>query len=146
MQIENPGPKLKLEKLSNLEAKIQAKLPSAYRDFLLQFNGGVPWPNNTIDVQNLPSSPTDVQVFFGIGRSIKTTNVAWNLDLIDERCPNHRAVPIACDSGGNLFCLNLVGDTADKVVYFDLGAVDCALYLVASSFAEFVQRIRSFGH
>jgi hypothetical protein len=146
MQIENPGPELKREELSKLEAKIHAKLPSAYTDFLLQFNGGVPWPNNTIDVQDLPGSPTDVQGFFGIGRSIKTTNIAWNLDLIDERCPHHRAVPIASDSGGNLFCLSLAGDAADKVVYLDLGTADCALYVVASSFAEFVQRIRSFGH
>jgi hypothetical protein len=88
--------------------------------------------------------PIDVQVFFGIGREVDTSNLAWNLAFIGERCPNHQVLPIACDSGGNLFCLEIKDGIAAKVVYCDLDGPECVFYKVASSFESFLKSLRPF--
>jgi hypothetical protein len=143
MRIENPGPRLSQEALAKFE--LQVKLPADYRDFLLRHNGGAPSPN-TIDVPNAPGSPTDVQVFFGIGRCEESSELGWNLTMIKDRCPSYRVVPIACDSGGSLFCLTQSGPLPSTVVYCDLDDPASALYPVAPSFSEFLRLLRNFEH
>lgn len=143
MLIENVGPKIGALDIAPIEAELGAVLPDSYRQFLLRCNGGAPTPD-TIDVPGADGSPTDVQVFFGIGRSVESSDLAWNLALVAERCPGLHALPIACDSGGNLFCLKFERDAAAKVIYCDLDDPDCANYEVAASFDEFVAKIRPF--
>lgn len=143
MLIDNVGPKIGALDIVPIEVELGAVLPDAYRQFLLRSNGGTPTPD-TIDVPGADGSPTDVQVFFGIGRSVESSDLTWNLALVAERCPGLRALPIACDSGGNLFCLKFERDAAAKVIYCDLGDPDCAPYEVAASFDEFVAKIRPF--
>jgi hypothetical protein len=143
MLIDNVGPKIEASDIALIEAELGALLPGSYRQFLLGSNGGAPTPD-TIDVPGADSSPTDLQVFFGIGRSVESSNLAWNLALLGERCPGIHALPIACDSGGNLFCLKFERDAVAKVIYCDLESTDCVTYDVAVSFAEFVSKIRPF--
>ena len=143
MLIENVGPKIEALDIAPIEAELGAVLPDSYRQFLLRNNGGSPTPD-TIDVPGAVGSPTDVQVFFGIGRLADSSNLAWNLALVGERCPGLHALPIACDSGGNLFCLKFERDAAAKVIYCDLDDPDCATYEVAASFDGFVAKIRPF--
>lgn len=141
MLIENAGPRIQPADIAGIEAELGTALPASYRQFLLHKNGGTPTP----DVINVPGadwSPTDVQVFFGIGRSEPSSDLAWNLALVVERCPGLHALPIACDSGGNLFCLRVGRDAPAKVIYCDLNDPECATYEVAASFDEFVTMIR----
>lgn len=142
MIIENAGPKISTQEVDAIEAELGGRLSPSYRDFLLRYNGGAPTPD-TVDVRDAPGTPTDVQVFFGIGR-VGSSDLIWNLELIAERCPGHDVLPIACDSGGNLFCLKVVQGIAMEVVYCDLEAENCAFYTVAPGFDEFLQQIRSF--
>jgi hypothetical protein len=114
------------------------------QDFLLEFNGGTPTPD-TVDVPDAPGTPTDVQVFFGIGRSVESSNLSWNLSQIAERCPGRRVLPIACDSGGNLFALKIERGVTAEVVYCDLDSSECTFYPVAPSFGEFIRRIRTYA-
>lgn len=144
MTILNVGPHISSSDVAAVEAIIGAEFPDSYRRFLLRTNGGTPSPD-TIDIPGLVGSPTDVQVFFGVGRPIISDNLVWNYELVKERCITCPAVPIACDSGGNLFCLSLErGRALPSVFYWDLALPDCAVLEVAASFEEFVEKLRQF--
>jgi len=136
MKIESEGPPIGPKDISEIESALGAELSAEYRDFLLLHNGGIPTPD-TVDVPGAPQMPTDVLVFFGIRRSTETSNLSWNLALISNRCPDCHVLPIACDSGGNLFCLKVERGVAAEVLYCDLGA-ECAIYPVAPTFGQFL--------
>lgn len=143
MEISAPGPVISEADIVVLENRLGVRFPSRYRDFLLQHNGGQPTPD-IIDIADAPGTPTDVQVFFGIERPVESSDISWNVQLLLERCPNLRAIPIGCDSGGNLFCLRIEGESAGMIVYCDLDSSDCDIYHVAHDFDEFLSLIRSF--
>lgn len=143
MKIENAGPRIGLAQIIAFEAALGAVLAQDYRDFLLEFNGGAPTPD-IVDVPGASGSPTDLQVFFGINRATESSDLVWNLSLVADRIPQHRLVPIACDSGGNLFCLKVVRGVTSEVVYCDLDSAQVSTYFVAPSFGEFVQLLRLF--
>lgn len=137
------GPALRAAQIDGIEIQLGASLPSDYRNFLLQNNGGRPQPD-VIDVSSLPGTPTDVQILFGVGRSVASSNLGWNLTVFAERCPEHRALPIGCDSGGNLFCLKVARGVASQVLYCDFANSGCTLYPVADSFDNFLAALRFF--
>ncbi len=146
--IEEPGPSLTDGDVAALEARLGKRFPAPYRRFLLANNGGVPVPN-TADVPRFHQSPTDLQVFYGIGRDIESSCINWNIDTLKERLhPQH--VPIACDSGGNVFCLSLRPADEGAVIYCDLEAVFCdygkaaPTYRVATDFDQFLSGLRAF--
>jgi len=145
MLIENCGPKIEFRDIAALELELSAGLPDSYREFLLRYNGGTPTPD-TVDVPGAPGTPTDVQVLFGIGRSVESSDLEWNLSLVAERCIGFRVLPIACDSGGNLFCLKVERGVAAEVIYCDLHAPDCVSYRVAPSFEQFISKLRPLEH
>lgn len=140
LEISDAGRQLPRSELAAVEQEIGALLPEQYVRFVLANNGGVPSPN-VVDVDNLPGSPTDVQEFFGFGLDAETSNATWYLGEVPERIPSG-LFPVACDSGGNLFCLVLSGDDAGQVVYLDLGVEPSAQYLVSNDFDGFLARIR----
>ncbi|WP_437631955.1 SMI1/KNR4 family protein [Sorangium sp. So ce854] len=147
--IENHGPRISDADISSLEERLGAVLPEEYRRFLLEFNGGSPTPD-TVDVEGLPGASADVQVFFGIGRSIESSNLDWNLAALAERL-EAGMIPIAADSGGNVFCLALQGRRRGSVFYCDLESVfgNLAaipqLFQVASDFNVFLTQLRPFS-
>ena len=113
--INNPGPQIDASRIAEVEAAIGGTLPASYEDFLLKNNGARPVPD-TIDIDRLPGSSTDIQVFFGIGRGVETSNLSWNIKFVSKRLPDHRLLPIACDSGGNIFCLSVLGEFRGTVI------------------------------
>ncbi|MCG9060230.1 SMI1/KNR4 family protein [Laribacter hongkongensis] len=144
MHVTNKGPKLKFFDINELEADFSIKLPGDYREFLLLNNGGTLNQNkNTIDILNMADSPTDVQVLFGIGRGVASSNINWNIELIRDYGENTNLVPFACDSGGGLFCL-MASNNNYEVVYFDINSPDKFIYSIANGFSEFLKMIRSF--
>jgi cell wall assembly regulator SMI1 len=132
-----------VQDIANLEANLRISLPESYRSFLLLHNGGIPTPD-VVDVPGLPGSPTDVQVFFGIGRPVESSDLAWNAALAQERFDGGRVLPFACDSGGGLFCFKIDSNLATEVVYLDFYAASKTSYAVANSFQDFVAKMRSF--
>jgi hypothetical protein len=147
--IKNHGPKLSESDISNFEMRIGMALPGQYRRFLMDFNGGTPTPN-TVDIEGLPGASTDVQVFFGIDRSVQSSCLEWNLATLFERL-EEGLLPIACDSGGSVFCLSLRGCDRGEVLYCDLQSVFAdfdahpELYPVAPVFEAFLDRLRPFS-
>lgn len=140
VKVSEQGSPLREGRIEEIERKIGARLPESYRRFLRQFNGGVPSPD-VIEVDGLPGNPTDVQVLFGIDGAIESNNLLWHKDAFSNRLPA-RLLPIACDSGGNLFCLSLADKNFGAVVYVDFEPTDPAQYAVASNFDLFLSRIR----
>ena len=86
---------------------------------------------------------TDVQVFFGSGRAVETSCISWNLDTLRVRLSN-RLVPIAGDSGGNVFCLSAREEDDAAILYLDLESVygdleaQTPTYAVAPAFQSFI--------
>ena len=143
IQIRNRGPQIDPSQIAEIEAALGSELPTSYKKFLLKENGGLPTPD-TIDIERVPGSPTDVQVFFGIGRGARSSDLSWNIDLISKCCPNHRLLPVACDSAGNLFCLDLFKEFNGGVLYCDLSDPHIAFYEVAPNFESFLEKIRDW--
>jgi hypothetical protein len=137
--IDGPGRSLTEEDLTALETTLRAKLPDAYRAFLLSNNGGVPSPD-IVHVEGAPGSPTDVQVFFGIDRSIQSSDLYWNMRTFSDRLPE-TMLPFACDSGGNLFCIYLTTEDAGSVIYVDLDQPEPCFYYVADGFDAFLDKL-----
>jgi cell wall assembly regulator SMI1 len=142
VDIESPGPTISEDQVLRLEADLGVRLPEDYRKFLLHNNGGTP-ELDTVDVPNAPGSPTDVQVFFGISRDVESSNLDWNRQTFRDRIPAG-FLPVATDSGGNLFCLALANNNAAKIFYCDIESPDGNAYPVASSFDAFLRRLRPF--
>lgn len=140
--ISDAGRQLREQDLQKLEKSLNAKLPNAYRQFLLSNNGGVPTPD-TIDVAGLSESPTDVQEFFGLGTELEESDVRWNRRTYAKSIAKD-ALPIACDSGGNIFTLSMAGDAAGTISYWDLSTRPAMSFKVAQSFSEFLQKLREF--
>ena len=140
IEIRDPGKPLTPDQLMALERELGARLPEEYSRFLIDNNGGVPHPN-VVDIEGLVGTPTDVQEFFGIGLEIESSNIMWYMREISERLPE-KTLPIACDSGGNLFCLSLRNEHAGCVIYVDLGKDAPTQHLVADNFVAFLSKIR----
>jgi len=144
---DNPGPGLAESDVADLEANLGFALPASYRQFLLDHNGGRPDPD-CVDVPGFEE--TDVQVFFGVRRPIESSRIEWNIDTLRRRL-DAGLVPIACDSGGNVFCLSLRQEDRGVVFYCDLQSVFAdfetrpTVYSVATSFDSFVTAIHPFS-
>lgn len=142
--VNNPGPPLTERDVAELETSLGFPMPASYRQFLLANNGGTPVPD-CIDVPGF--GETDVQVFFGIGRIVESSSISWNLDTLRERLSG-RLVPIACDSGGNVFCLSAREEDGGVILYLDLESVlgdlevQTPTYEVAPSFDRFTANLR----
>lgn len=140
--IENPGPRLTAEDLTEFESIFGIKLPESYRSFLLEYNGWQPTPD-CIDIPNAPGSPTDIQVFFGLGRTIQSSDLRWVVETYGELVSSG-VFPIACDSGGNLFGIQNISDLDCNVVYVDKYDPLWPRYPIAPDFDQFMEQIRSF--
>src|SRR2546421_7542919 len=102
--LDNRGPRLRENDLDDFEKDANIILPAEYRSFLLRHNGGLPSPH-VIDVKGAPGRPTDVQVFFGSGRPVESSDLQWNRRTFLEPLPS-KSLPIARDSVGDRFCLS----------------------------------------
>jgi len=140
LHIGESGKSLADPDIEQCENRLGLSLPDQYRHFLLQHNGGLPTPD-VVDVAGLSQSPTDVQVFFGIYQTISSNELDWNVHAFEGRLPKG-AIPIACDYGGNLFCLQCVGAGCGSVLYVDLRQTPQCSYFIAPSFDEFLTKIR----
>ena len=76
IELQEVGPSLTEERVASFEQELGISLPDQYRRFLLQTNGGMPSPQkDTVDVEGLRGSPTDVQVFFRIGGAVESSEL-----------------------------------------------------------------------
>lgn len=144
MEIKDYGPPLKNEDLSRLEGDLGVTLPGKYKEFLLNYNGGAPDPY-LVDVPDLPGSPTDIQVFFGIGREVESSDLRWNFYKFGRDQVRGSILPIGCDSGGGIFALRSLSSEVMDICYFEPFDSTQKVFSVAEGFAEFLAKIRGFS-
>lgn len=144
MKIHECGPKINEKDVSIAECELGILLPDAYRAFLLSTNGGSPAPD-IIDIGGYEKSPVDIQVFFGINRKVISSNLAWNFRRVEEIFGNKDFFPIACDSGGGIFCLRYRGNKFFDVVYLEKVAKNQDIRVVSPDFPTFLSKIRDWS-
>lgn len=137
------GPLIQEADVDALERELPCALPSVYRRFLLGHNGGL-LLRNTIDVPGAPWTPTNVYALFGLNRGLDTSDIRWNKEIFLNQALPSALLPVACDSGGNPFCMSMNAGRIGGIIYVDLDGHD-ATYHVADSFSEFLSKIRFSG-
>ncbi len=119
---------------SALETFIKNKgyqLPEDYKSFLVKYNGGET-PNTSLKAGKVSS---DVRAFYGIG------SVPYSLDEAAAMDKDGKVLlPIAADSYGNLFMLDITKGTG---VYFADHEKNREMEPVSDSFTSFIALCRS---
>lgn len=131
--------------IKRLEKKCKVNLPSAYKAFLLNYNGGHCDPAYfpLVGFKNNPVG--HIQLFYSINHPIECCSPGWNYETFLGRMPSG-FFPFACEDGGNILCLSLIGNDSGAVYYWDHDAETNPptfdnVYKVADSFEAFLDSI-----
>jgi hypothetical protein len=127
------------------EQRLGHELPAAYREFLLEHNGGVP-EATLVKVRRVNSS---VKHLHGLHKGPAWARLDAARKVYEGRMPEG-LLPIGSDPFGNVYCLGLSGRWRGKVWFWDHEAeADEAepprtdnLELVAPDFASFLAKLR----
>jgi hypothetical protein len=154
-----PAGPTNLEQIAVFEEHIGYVLPAAYRDFLLQYNGGHPVPDAFVLRTDLSEEEDIVLCFFPL-RSLTLGNVevedleglrtwplhcAWDdlqndLENLYEIELDPPLLPIGTDGSSSHISLVLTGDRAGAVVFLDHETAES--WSLASSLPEFLETLR----
>jgi hypothetical protein len=148
--IEDAGRPLTEFDIIQIEQRVHCRLPESYRRFLLSNNGGRPAPYmQIVDIEHIPGGGTDVSEFFAVDDPVESSTIEWNLSNFEGRI-SERMLPIAMDSGGNLFCISLSERDFGSVIYCDFEpgfgyhvSESAIYYPVAPDFDSFLEKMRS---
>nr|WP_158231473.1 ankyrin repeat domain-containing protein [Gaetbulibacter sp. 4G1] len=115
----------------SFEKLMGVTLPTDYKGFLLENNGGRPNPNifKTINKE----FETDIQFFFGITEGIYS--IKDNYTQFIKR-NNEEFLPIAIDSGGNLVLLEI---KSNNIFYLDKDTED--KFFISDNFSDFISNL-----
>jgi SMI1-KNR4 cell-wall len=137
-------------KIKNAERQMGRSIPLAYRNFLLEHNGGHPDQSDfrMAGVRKGTTQIGTVKSFLGINLPEETLNLDYVLETFRDRVPTN-LFPIARDPGGNLILIAENGFDAGKVYFWDHEResdegeppTDRNLYLIANSFDEFLDKL-----
>jgi len=114
INIKNSGSVISEIDISAVEKALNIKFPSAYREFLLKFNGGRPQPNHFVILNNPSDTHGILEYFFGINAP-DYSDIIKQHSIYANRIPKN-LFPIATDPGGNLICIDLV---TNKIFFWD---------------------------
>jgi hypothetical protein len=140
--IQEEGRRLAESEVVAFEEELGTTLPEGYRQFLLEHNGGRPEPD-VIDIEGLPGGSAEIQEFFGFGCSIESSNLDWNRAMFRTQFQED-LLPIACDSGGCIYCISIRGTRCGSIVYCDFVESKVTYYSVAPSFETMLKKLRPF--
>lgn len=120
-----------------LEKKLGVPLPKAYREFLLEFNGGF-FRDPDIKTQDSACPEDSLAQLNGIGASLPCADIGSpaNLSLFEDNTPA-KILPIGYTLMGNLLLLDLVGKTAGRVLL--KVAFSKKVFVVADSISELLE-------
>ncbi|MCZ2355458.1 MAG: SMI1/KNR4 family protein [Bacteroidia bacterium] len=150
-KLEKIYPPVSIQLIDKMEKKLGISLPQIYREFLLQYNGGIPF-YNTYDVISDQTKIILYKIvitqFLGISQG-SPDDIETVYNAVKSRIPP-KVLPIAYDQFKNIICV-----ATDEI---DLGKIYfCALIpkipglsdimgmqqkiLVASNFEHFVEKL-----
>ena len=129
--------------ISDFEKVNNIKLPSDYKDFLLEFNGGKPKPNEH------EHSGYVVTYILGMHNGNYYASLYKHIDMFKSRLP-FSSFPIATDPFGNLFIMSLHPEGHGHIYFWehegepeyqDGHFVENCTF-VAYSFTEFIKNLK----
>jgi hypothetical protein len=128
--------------LADFEKANKIELPSDYKAFLLESNGGVPAPNKNV------SPETIVTYILGMHNGDYYASLYKHISMFMTRLP-HSTFPIATDPFGNLFIMSLHPENYGHIYFWDHegepeiqdGHYTDNCYFVAHSFSEFASSL-----
>lgn len=136
--------------LHSFEKERSLKLPSEYREFVLDHNGGFPSPNCVIFEEDGRRTASDVLCFFALNDERSWASVEWHLEILADRLPES-TLPIARDAHGNLWLLSLRKEDTGAVYFWELGSyanvqeTKLAIWpKVANNFQAFRQQLTTY--
>jgi hypothetical protein len=143
-------PTLTEDSLRSVEQKYSCELPDDYRRFLLANNGAFPSPDCVTFEEAGRQTASDVFCFLAIDDERAWASLEWHFETYSGRLPNN-TLPIARDSGGNLWLLSVRSENAGSIFFWDHGSFDTFdeadltnWPLVAASFQEFWDSLGTF--
>jgi hypothetical protein len=140
LEIRNAGRRIDVTEIDSFEIPTSTRLPLDYRNFLLTFNGGSP-DSNIIHVEHVDYMPTVLQVFFGIGRTVESSNLDWNFANTFDQSVVPTMLPVATDTFGNLFCFQVEDGTARKIFYCSFEDEGFEFHFVCNTFTELLGKL-----
>jgi hypothetical protein len=128
--------------LADFERANKIGLPSDYKVFLLECNGGIPLPNKNV------SPETIVTYILGMHNEDYYASLYKHISMFMNRLPLS-TFPIATDPFGNLFIMSLHPEGHGHIYFWDHegepenqdGHYTDNCYFVARSFSEFVSSL-----
>jgi hypothetical protein len=151
------------DELSAIERDLQATLPPDYRRYLREY--GLAAFGEYVNFRPLCPLPPHISdngaghlsYFYGAGDGAHS--LRWNIEILRDRMPN-TIIPIGDDGVGNQICIGIAGNERGKVYFWDheneWDEADYLeeegvpmppevkfqnVYLVAESFADFINRL-----
>ena len=125
------------DEIAAFETRVGAPLPEAYRQFLLQSNGGRPI-DAAFSVEGWGTSL--VADFYGIG-----TGDSCDLDAVRDTFSDvipKDVVAIGSDPGGNQVCLRLSSGRVGEVLFLDHEDLKRRLRVIAGDFSTFLSDLK----
>ena len=144
MKFFDEGEPLTHDSIDALEKAVGKPFPPEYRVFLLAHNGGRP-EAAIVDIDDCPQGASSVQIFLGVTGPVESETLEWSWNCFQGRI-DERLLPVADDPFGNLFCLSLDGDDRGHVFFVDRYEDSPRPYLVAGSWNEFLDKLRTYTH
>jgi hypothetical protein len=119
--VVDTGPSLSLDDLSAAENRLGEPIPAVYREFLLTYNGGRPYPNGfTVPAaeSELPRE-TRLEWLLGItGGIVADNDLEEHYELVKPHLPD--LFPIAWDREAKLVLIGIADEwTRDAIYYCD---------------------------
>ena len=116
MNVESPNPYGELDsvQLREFETQLGCKLPSAYRKFLLKFNGAKPIPSDF----KIGRGASSLHHVYGLHNGPGYCHLAATWGTLQDRIPDS-LLPIADDPGGNQICIGIKGKYKGRIYFWD---------------------------
>jgi SMI1 / KNR4 family (SUKH-1) len=139
------GAPLTEKRLEQIQHDLDLKMLPSYREFLLRTNGGKPHPGFFPIPEHESLSVGRVQIFFGLGRSEKSTNLDWQYKSLIGQIPPY-VLPIASTVSEDVIFLAF-GPLDEGRIYFweradaRLSAGYDNAYVIAPNFETFLEKL-----
>ena len=144
--VQTSGRRLSRDDIHEAESELGLRLPDVYKDFLMRFNGGTPFPER-FPIEGMADNPVGrIQLLFGIDTAPDSRNITWNHRVFAGRMPDN-LLPIGCTGSGDVLCLSLYGADAGEVVLWDFYGEHSPpsyrnVYRIAHDFTAFLQGLQ----
>lgn len=147
IDMRRPGPATNEDMLAAIESRLAAKLPPAYRKFLLQNNGGYSHVYSVPYIDQYLKSEQIADIFHWMSAGTTkhrdgSLGIEEGLKNMSDLLPKG-VVPIAAEDGGDPIVMSLRREDYGSIYYFSgESPLDKAMNKLASSFEEFIGKLK----